>query len=152
MRLSRRGRIEFADSGSAEVQPLIEHPRLRRMDQPKSLNQKPEAFDNGAGAEAAQIPRREVPVEVAVPRKKRLRDLVQSSAQIGPVKAIDDRLFPIRDLDVGFPGTVSVVAKNLRGFTRTIRKRIPRTRGLRFSFRAVVCTQVTRGTCSVRFQ
>ncbi len=42
MGLSWSGRIEFADSGSAEIQPFIEHPRLRRMGQLKGLDQKPE--------------------------------------------------------------------------------------------------------------
>ena len=42
MGLSSGGRIEFADSGSAELQPLIEYPRLRRMGPLEGLDQKPE--------------------------------------------------------------------------------------------------------------
>ena len=106
MGLSWSGRIEFADSSSAEIQPFIEHPRPRRMGQLKGLDQKPETFHDGTGAEAAQIHRRTVPVEIVVSGKQRLADLVQSSAQIGPVETIHDRLFPIRDLDC--PATIKM--------------------------------------------
>ena len=68
------------------------------MGQLEGLDQKPETLYDGTGAEAAQIHRGAVPVEVAVSGKQRFGDLVQS--QIGPVETIHDRLLTIRDLDV----------------------------------------------------
>ena len=59
MGLSWSGRIKFADSGSAEIQPFVEHPRLRRMGQLEGLDQKPVRATDAAicGLRAGPRPR-----------------------------------------------------------------------------------------------